>query len=576
VRRPLLVTSVVLLVVLAGTLQVAESRLEPSTRYTIAEQSARTTGPAAEPAPSLQYATELPDQLTGATYRDAHVDPVVIPTDPLVWERENGYINAQNFRRQRASAVRSVADVARIFRQVTSPEDVTPESTRILAVGDSYVYGYAVADLEHVWPRQLQTELNARSGPGAWRVDLLGQGARSFLDYAEWLSPDVIESYDPDAIVIGWLWNDMIPSGFERALCGDDASVDDACSTSVRELNLNRAFLECIAGDDRSIVTAMVNGIRTIWPRVARWIRDRYCNPHRLRDESGLVAERTITMDPTQNPYLPLFLQAVEHIRIVADGRPVFIKPSPRTLGEQHMAAAYDQMFTAAGFVVLPVPTTDSLLADGDPAVRTWTNPADPHPGPDLVRAFARDVADGLEQHGLRPGPDRVALENMELVSNFQPYTMRTTQLPGGGRRFLQPAELDSTELEAVGRNTMRGESSRLQFSPCAWFGRPHAFIGLNPERFVVPTRVQVTLRDSEDSTLVVAVASYGGGWQPRLGPVRELQRGGSVVIDVPAGASQILLGAARGGCPNESELRMEGFVLDITPVPTRTVINRV
>lgn len=559
-----------LLVVVLGCLELTERKLEPSPTLSLesskGDVSALSDALGQPGAPAIDRSKLSPGRIL--TPKEGAADAISNPVeDPLVWERENAYIEKQNRLRLSMNVDEGRRPSMRLIDQIVSPENNSPAGSRIVVVGDSYVWGIGVADLEHVWARRLAVELAARTHTGGWSLDLFGRGGRSFLDYAEWLSPELIEKIDPEAIVVGWVTNDMIPSGYEQALCAVRPSDgEQECFSSVEELGLTQSYLKCVNGGDGSAIGRLTQVLELRWPRVSRWLLDRYCSADRLRDEAGLVDESEIVTDPGRNPYLPLLLQAMDRLAKAADGRPVLIVPTIRYPFQREELAAYLDLFTEYGFHVVQTPRALEYLRAGDGETRTWTNPGDAHPGPALTRAFAADTADALLALGVRPGSQRVGTEAMELFSNYLPVSLGTNLAPGGGRFFQQPDLVSTIEENGASTVSSTGQARPKQYSPCAWFGRPHALLGLNPDRAVDLESVRVTLHSSQKSGVVVASARYGDDWKPMLGKQVMLRPGESTVIDLQPGTSQLMIGDLTTGCAVDQELRMSGFTLEVTP----------
>jgi lysophospholipase L1-like esterase len=88
------------------------------------------------------------------------------------------------------------------------PRGGSPYETRVLALGDSNIYGQGVAD-EDTLPTRLEHELEARDGGGrTWRVvngGLRAHDTRQELALLSELGPAI----DPDVVVLFWFWNDI-------------------------------------------------------------------------------------------------------------------------------------------------------------------------------------------------------------------------------------------------------------------------------------------------------------------------------------------------------------------------------
>lgn len=570
VRRTSLFVLTGMLVIVVGCLELAERNLEPvpslSLEKSQGDASALWDDTRQPGTPSIDRG-KLSAGANLTPKGEVAADTSTPVEDPLIWERENTYIEKQNILRQSTHVDEGQRASMRLREQIVSPENNSPTATKIVVVGDSYVWGAGVADLEHVWARRLAVELAARTHTGGWSLELFGRGGRSFMDYAEWMSPELIEKIDPEAIVVGWVTNDMIPSGYEQALCsGLTSGGDQQCVPSVKELGLTQSYLKCVNGADGSAIGRLTQVLEPRWPRVSRWLVDRHCSADRLREEVGLVLEAKIVTDPDQNPYLPLLLQAMDRLAKAANGRPVLIVPTIRYPFQRYELTKYLDLFTEYGFHVVPTTRALEYLQGGDAETRTWTHPGDAHPGPALTRAFAADTADALLALGVKPGSQRFRADELELFSNYLPVSLGTNPAPGGGRFFQQPDLVSTNEENGVSTVSALGQARPKQYSPCAWFGRPHALLGLNPDRAIDLKSVRVKLHSSQKSGVVVTSARYGDDWKPMLGKQTILRPGDSTVIDLQPGTSQLMIGDLTTGCAVDQELRMSGFTVEVTP----------
>lgn len=107
---------------------------------------------------------------------------------------------------------------ARGYRETRLETPPAPGTFRILAVGDSFVFGFGVASSEDTWPAAIERSLTGRSGPDAPRYQVLNAGrpgadsAREFAVLRE-LLPDV----QPDLVLLGYYVNDCETVAEKRA-----------------------------------------------------------------------------------------------------------------------------------------------------------------------------------------------------------------------------------------------------------------------------------------------------------------------------------------------------------------------
>lgn len=120
-----------------------------------------------------------------------------------LWSDENQKITSQNYHKIKNTQTDP------IFRSAGyEPPKVDFWRKRILIIGDSFVWGDGSTNINTLWWRQLQWEIERR---GYFNVDVIaaGRNGASTQDQLAWLnSPDFLESAHPDAIIFGYVTND--------------------------------------------------------------------------------------------------------------------------------------------------------------------------------------------------------------------------------------------------------------------------------------------------------------------------------------------------------------------------------
>ncbi|MBX9723976.1 MAG: SGNH/GDSL hydrolase family protein [Candidatus Obscuribacterales bacterium] len=131
----------------------------------------------------------------------------------LPFFEDNAMMSGKGWQAQHLKVCRMMFD--RNKAQETSPlcwtesnpvAEKSKKSKRILVIGDSYVWGYGVINWNHIWWRQLESEL--------WRngyrdVEVIGAGW-SGVNTREELSwvPQLLNKYHPDLIIWSYVTND--------------------------------------------------------------------------------------------------------------------------------------------------------------------------------------------------------------------------------------------------------------------------------------------------------------------------------------------------------------------------------
>ncbi len=136
------------------------------------------------------------------------VDSFVLP-----WLEDKGKICSYSWRQENTRLLNDIkkrnwADEKNpIWRSEGFPvEEKCPKSKRILVMGDSFVWGSGYANLNTIWWRQLQRELQRR-GYNDVEVIAAGMAGASTKKELEW-AKKLVPIYKPDAVIWGYVTND--------------------------------------------------------------------------------------------------------------------------------------------------------------------------------------------------------------------------------------------------------------------------------------------------------------------------------------------------------------------------------
>ena len=100
---------------------------------------------------------------------------------------------------------------------------------RIVALGDSHTFGYAVED-KQTWPRQLEQQL--RRADGSVEVINAGIAGLSIEQEVQFLKHQLMDLH-PDLVVMAYYWNDMPIQGDPNAIWSADESLIPQSATKV-------------------------------------------------------------------------------------------------------------------------------------------------------------------------------------------------------------------------------------------------------------------------------------------------------------------------------------------------------
>ena len=152
--------------------------------------------------------------------QDAQFDPVQPASDIVTWEAENNYLMRDNVIRLGWGPSLSAQPIETRLDEDEAAKDTNKATVRILSVGDSFVWGQAVEDLDMRWPQVLERTLNAQGGAETtYTVTPLGRTGASLMQMADWVNPERLAEINPDIVVLGYLNNDIIPTFEETNLC---------------------------------------------------------------------------------------------------------------------------------------------------------------------------------------------------------------------------------------------------------------------------------------------------------------------------------------------------------------------
>ena len=340
------------------------------------------------------------------------------------WVEENQLLNRHTSKKNRATQDHPV------WRSAAIPvTEAKRRPRRILVMGDSFVWGDGMANVNDIWWRQLQRELERR-GYGEVEViaaGMCGWSTRQQLEAARRL----LSHYRPDAIVWGYVTNDP-----------DEGLVEQGWETRPEIKNMH--------------------GLRPLpepdgLPLLK--LRDRLdeARDNKVQEEST-DPDVALNYDEWERKIIRgenLERYAETVLALGAFQRETGLPGLVMTLPNQPMPKLHDRyepvapLFKRAGMPWLDIlddfieaypPETQSMLAS---SLRWGANPANGHPGPVSTAFYARRAADYLERHhaevlgrkGGRPVEPRLAF------NDWTPFDLGVKAEVGGWWRFEFPKD---------------------------------------------------------------------------------------------------------------------------------------
>ncbi len=266
-----------------------------------------------------------------------------------------------------------------------SVDDDKAGRKRVLVVGDSFIWGHGYVNLNDVWWRQLQRELNHR---GYWDVQVIGAGlcGASTHDELRWLRDgDWLKRYRPDAIVIGYVTND--PN--ERDSKGDRL-VDPPAAASTRFVSKRGPLTEALGW---------------LFPRFTEQIRGRVQRLRLARAPAGDRAQDYAIweLNLLQGKNFESYRNTVGELGSFRKSLtiPLFVFTTPQYPSRDHFAPRYAPVVPLFEQAAIPFFNCLDRYVEQHPlgiSVAAWgITPANAHPGTTTTHFYATEVADILE-----------------------------------------------------------------------------------------------------------------------------------------------------------------------------------
>lgn len=478
---------------------------------------------------------------------------VVIPDDVEIWHRENGYMVGH------LGNVQDRPPLA-LGNHVASPEDNESKAFRVLVVGDSYVWGFGMNDLDRVWHRVLANKLAERFGAGSYHFTSVSHIGTSMMSYSENLSAEAIKAHDPDLIVIGFLPNDWLADGSERRICAGKATTDTERLCQVGAWYTRPDYVKCLEGRSNLVGAFLRRVVKPFFPRAAISLTERMCDPKSYpMDPLSPEEVQTMLKNPDESVYWPMFKDAIKDIRRNAGSVPVLALPTS-TNSFPIVPVVYETL-RQGGIKVIDNPKTKAVMkaGEGKGEKAQWVNPADPHPNTVLHNAYALDSLDYIARY--YPNPVTDSDYDMALVSNYAPSSL--TYTADGDRVKFSHDPNSSLTRQQTARNDYRTVPRPAQSVPCAPFGRPHSRVVFNSQVLTQPVTARITLEKTEQP-LVISTVSYDSTGREIISKPVPLAVGVPFERKVDRNTTGFIIGSTVAGCAVDKVLELGSFDLTV------------
>lgn len=398
--------------------------------------------------------------------------------------------------RIKQSNLSKLAGLDETFPLMATPGGIEPgrsgKSHRIVTISDSFSWGDGLANINDVWWRQIERELERR-GYNDVEVLALGWNGAQTREELAWLRDGRFAGLKAEAIVLGYVVNDpdmgLLPQDYKVYRM---FFVDDVFRWWLPELTEQfqaRYMRKMRQRQERT-------GLQYSGPE--EWLRGL------LEGENFALWEKTVSELAGQlaNMGLPAVMVGLPVVPDPAYYEPLYAKPV--------------RVITGNGIPFVNV-LADYVRDMGPDAAATpyrWTaNPANGHPGPLATHYHARKVVDWLERHapqalGAKSAPRAYA----PRVNDWYPWKIQA-RLTGNHLRLDVPAAREMGVLPV---------------------GRPHVLVSF--ERPVALVGMTITSPNARADEVLVSVVDADGRDDGTLHPCRR-QGNAFWVPELPRGA---------------------------------------
>ncbi|BBL69927.1 hypothetical protein MoryE10_05330 [Methylogaea oryzae] len=337
------------------------------------------------------------------------------------WVAEDNLINRENYKKNLSSARNPLVHTAGMPLPRTEAG-----RRRILVVGDSFIWGDGLTNLNMTWWRQLQWDLERR---GFHDVDVVAAGisGASTQDQLEWLSKDnLLGSVKPDVVVFGYVTN--------------DADMKDASGE-----RLVKQFVPSHAADSN----ATLSYLGDYFPSLAFQLADRV---RKKQESTGKETEgysyNTWELKILEGQNFAQYKSLLAKLHAFFDEAkvPMFVVSTPNSPSAEMFEPRYSPIRTAfseAGIEFHDFLPPFIACCGGDVGSQlTWgVNPANGHPGARATQFYASQVADVLEKnYRTSLGNKRLsAADDVPAINDWMPASLAPRSVAKYSWEFVWP-----------------------------------------------------------------------------------------------------------------------------------------
>jgi len=472
--------------------------------------------------------------------------PDAVKGSEMEWLRENLFINISNYKRYNVGP-----DLNHTQGQIPP---LPRTDKRVLVVGDSFVHGTGLDDMEARWGNQLQLSLNKNHKESSWRVDSYGRDNGSVMEYQEWLNNKTLERYNPDAIVISLYENDAIPSFRETRICG-------VATCKVGVATAHPAYRNCIAGRTGLFGNAVRVILRPKFKHVASKLLERFCDLERIAKDEELPSFEELKGGPGVNPYWSDYEDSVEDLIQQVEGIPLFVYPIRNHAGDSISTALLEPFMKRGIKVISNAETLEFLEQNSARNMDLHANPADFHSGLPVTKRYAADVATEIAKFLRASDGFTTPLSPTELITNYLPNSL---VLDRKDSNFYIIEHKRGTGSPVIMETA--GMDLPAQYTPCALIRKPYVLLYLKSD-VKAGERFQIVAEDFE-SDLEFRILRYDQNGFKTVGAPEKLSADTQHIFEPGVSGTGVLISERRAqNCSLDNKIDMASFKMALSSV---------
>ena len=439
-----------------------------------------------------------------------------------------------------------------------------PNPVRVLVVGDSFVWGHGLLDEQRRYPELLEIELNNRAGKAAFEVSSIASFGGSTIEESEWITKSLLRKYKPDIVILGYVLNDIIPSGKELSLCESNVEL------CVKGLRPSKDYLQCLRGEE-GFVNKLINSTLTNnFPNLSKNLMVKRCTPDWAKD----LDENSIIDYPESSPYWLEFNEAVAVIKQTVGEIPIIWAPTNHRNDDKPLMVI-KEFFKKNNYIIAPMrkgkdtienylrenPVTESS-AGGLNLTKAHASPVDSHPGSALNTAYSKDLADIIMQYLPKASSDKLMNGRYELPSQLvistNPASMNYEKL-NSKQEILSYSDTDKDK--DYPRYKTITEQYLPQYVPCLRVGSPYLQINFDQK---IPVGSKFEIQNiSKTSNLRIQEFGYGLNGEEVYGAVKEFKD--LIAMERTSSVNGFLLIDTKNSCDLRKEIDFPNIKIKVS-----------